>query len=505
MDLGDSKEKEKLCWQFTERLGNLLRLSFGIFSVVDTDPNDRTNHKYTDSSVHRRLCVYLLESTRSLVSRSLFAAALLILINPAARADTFTWSGTTDTSWSTGGVGGNWSGSAAPGASIADLVLFNSTSTANLNTVIGAANYSIATIQIGDVSGSPSGLVSISGTGMITLNAALGIDMSIASQGLTISGPLTVASVGAQTWTVGSGVTLNVGAVTLSTGTTGLIFNGAGNTVFGGILTQNANATLNNSGTGTVTYQNFARSTFSTVFDGTGNHTVTGNIAGSGSVTLNGTGTLSLNGANSYTGGTIANAGTILFSGFAAVPSTGTLTINGGSISLLFDGGAGAEFVNGNGTGLPQNVNFALPVSVATSGALTVGRYGLTYAPVFPLAANKTAQLSTLTITGAQNFTITNNNGYGVEFLGAATFTGAAPTITVQNASTTAPGAIQGLVFTGVVNAASGFTKSVATERSGEMRTPVTEMELSTSSGSRQCARMKISCTVRRISSPTRN
>jgi len=42
-------------------------------------------------------------------------ALLLATHAPSAQAAALTWSGTTDGLWSVGGVGGNWTGAAAPG------------------------------------------------------------------------------------------------------------------------------------------------------------------------------------------------------------------------------------------------------------------------------------------------------------------------------------------------------------------------------------------------------
>ena len=51
-----------------------------------------------------------------------------------------------------------------------------------------------------------------------------------------------------------------------------------------------------------------------------------GGMAGTGSLTKSGGSTLTLNEANSYTGGTAVNGGSLVFSTGAAIPASGTLT-----------------------------------------------------------------------------------------------------------------------------------------------------------------------------------
>ncbi|MCB1130817.1 MAG: autotransporter-associated beta strand repeat-containing protein, partial [Verrucomicrobiae bacterium] len=114
----------------------------------------------------------------------------------AAHADQ-TWTGASDTLWDTAG---NWN-SAVPGAG--ENAVFDASSTANLS-IDTNVDQSVG----GIVLTSPAGPVSISNNAL-TLGAG-GIDMSGATQDLTIGSNVTLAGSLAQEWSVASGQTLTV-------------------------------------------------------------------------------------------------------------------------------------------------------------------------------------------------------------------------------------------------------------------------------------------------------
>ena len=192
---------------------------------------------------------------------------------------------------------------------------------------------------------------------------------------------------------------------------------------------------------------------------------IVGPITGSASTTLSITSTV----LGSFAG---ASRGTVLLSGNNS-GFTGSVTVNSGTLSVR-----NANSLNGNmvtlasttaglsylfdaaGTAAPESVAFGTNVTLTANSAITVGRLGITYAPLYTQAANKTAQLGTLSI-GANTLTITNNNGYSVDFTGAVTLTDT-PTFSVANATSSSPMVQQGLVLSGLVSEAFGINKSGA-------------------------------------------
>jgi autotransporter-associated beta strand protein len=164
--------------------------------------------------------------------------------------------------------------------------------------------------------------------------------------------------------------------------------------------------------------------------------TINGGLSGSGAMSLlaptSGTGTLVLAGNNTgYTGAVSVPTGALL-------SVSGRNALLGNSVSL--SGGLTLKD-DGDGTGTPETIVFGDNVSVTGASTITVDRLGAT-------ALNKTLQQGTLSI-GAQSLTVTNNDGYGLEFAGAATLSGT-PTFTVSNA--TASNVVQGLTLSGAVS-----------------------------------------------------
>ena len=188
-----------------------------------------------------------------------------------------------------------------------------------------------------DLGGTTRNFSATSGRNLVIANA-------VANGGVSITGVGAVALNGANTFT--GGVTLKEGKVKLgnasalgagtfnigdTVGTTPVSLE---STVGSLVNSQNnpqnwnqdftfSNSQSLNLGTGTVTLAG------SRAIDVAGYTLTVGGAIGSGpySITKNGTGNLFLNGANTYGGGTIINAGDLQF-GPGAVPATGTILVN---------------------------------------------------------------------------------------------------------------------------------------------------------------------------------
>ncbi|MBE3096623.1 MAG: autotransporter-associated beta strand repeat-containing protein, partial [Planctomycetes bacterium] len=208
---------------------------------------------------------------------------------------------------------GSWVGGVVPGAG--DVAIWDNTVTAANTTVLGA-NLSWLGIRILD----PGGLVTIYAGNTLTLGTS-GIDMTAATQNLTLNCPLTLG--GAQAWDVTSGGLLTV-AGTVATGGNLLTVQGAGNT------------------------------------------TISGVVSGTGALAKAGTGTLLLSGVNAFTGLTTIEAGTVELATTGALP--GPVLVNGPGTLLLDRPTTGnktfAQVITG--TGLVKVVSLASGTAVNT-------------------------------------------------------------------------------------------------------------------------------------------
>ena len=161
--------------------------------------------------------------------RSILALALLAA-TPALAAEVIKANNTNALN-----LGTSWVGGTGPGA--ADVGVWNST-VSGANSVALGADLSWAGLKLTN----PGGAVTLTGTNGLTLGAS-GLDMSSATQNLTIGSGLTVGS--DQNWNVASGRTLFVGNSTARTLTLGgkVTCNGAG-TVQIGASSGNTNLVL---------------------------------------------------------------------------------------------------------------------------------------------------------------------------------------------------------------------------------------------------------------------
>ncbi|MBL9132895.1 MAG: autotransporter-associated beta strand repeat-containing protein, partial [Verrucomicrobiaceae bacterium] len=162
-----------------------------------------------------------------------------------------------------------------------------------------------------------------------------------------------------------------------------------------------------------------------------------------------GAGTTLLTAANTYTGGTHVLQGTLNTTSLAALGS-GAVTLNGGTLGLLWDGTAAT-----NGA-VTETLTVGTVINVEGSAGLTIGRVGTTFAPLNPLAVNKTVELTGLNIAsplpGNTTVTVNNNNGFGLLLSPALALpaSGGALNFSVTNAS--ASNIVQGLTLSGIVS-----------------------------------------------------
>ena len=248
---------------------------------------------------------------------ALTVGAILSILSPASAA-TVTWDANAATASQTDGAGvwltadQWWNGSS------------NVTWTSGDDAVFG--------------NGGAGGAVTLdSGTtvGSITFNSFTGTyTLGTAGQTITLSNGITKNS--------GSGAATIISPITLGAAQSWT----------------NNSASLLTIGTGAVTNAGYLLT-----IGGTGNTSVSSAIGGSGGLTKNGAGTLTLSGTNTYTGGTVINAGTLNTTtpdtnlGTGPVTVTGTVTWNfgntGSSRNLTINDGAALSI-----TGL-SNQNFS--------------------------------------------------------------------------------------------------------------------------------------------------
>ena len=301
------------------------------------------------------------------------ACSIAALLAVSASAAPISWTGATDSIWSTG-PGANWLGGVVPGA--ADIAVFDANSTANLTGTLGAP-FTLLGVTVT----TPVGPVSIGGPDVLTL-AGSGIDLGTATQNLTITAPLSLSA--NQTWNVASGRVLTVsggltGTAPRSLSTAGLgqiqlsgamsvdqllvgdgvaagevVFSGAGSAwIQAGTITALGLAVGNANGSGSAT---FSGGTHTFGGDGYGSAVRIGVTAGGGQ-TANGTVTIS--GATVKVGTTGALDASINLGIFQnpGTSATGTLNVSSGSLEvgrrilMAANGGATTAVINLSGTG----------------------------------------------------------------------------------------------------------------------------------------------------------
>jgi autotransporter-associated beta strand protein len=304
---------------------------------------------------------------------------------------------------------------------------------ATLNIASALAGGSSSVVKIGD------GLLQVGGQSTFTGG------ISVSAGGLVLGGSSTNTSSGP----------LGIGTTSFASGTSlwvdnndRTVFNDmvfSGDPVFNNIGTTTRTLTLN----GDMTFGNLAGSgaviNIPTPFL---NVILGGNIAGIGSVTaIGGTGpnTISKSGLGNITG--------INLAGLNPTATINVSALTTGAFSLLTDA---------NGNVNPATQTFG-DVTVSGIPNLIIGRTGFDFAPVYPLAVNKTLVPNSLS-SANNGLILTNNHGYGLLLNDAIALNGTtAPTYNVSIAS--ASNGVQGLTLDGVIS--GGISGDVALIKSG--------------------------------------
>jgi autotransporter-associated beta strand protein len=296
----------------------------------------------------------------SVYSVGTFLCSLLLISSPVKGGDVVKANDTDNLNLTT-----SWTGLAVPGSG--DVAVWDSTVTAANTTLLGA-DLGWAGIRIA----SPGGLVTISAGNTLTLGAS-GIDMSAASQNLTLNNAVTLGA--AQSWNIQSGRTLTVGgAVAINNlltkdgaGTLTLIVANSGTggmTVNNGILS----ITAGGAGTGTIamnggtldlvgsslTVNNALNITANSSFQTHNSYILSGAWSGSGNFTLNSG--ISSGRTLTIGGNMSAYSGTISFGGNAGTVRLDNSTGNTGSSGAIFDLGTSTLTMNTRNGGSTMNI-----------------------------------------------------------------------------------------------------------------------------------------------------
>ena len=300
-----------------------------------------------------------------------------------------------------------------------------------------------------DIAAALTNRIVATSTGVIAADNYAGTSMDFNAAGLTAASLGAIGTVtftgtltpGSNTYRLGGGggtLIFTPAAGTFDT-SNNLVVNGNGNTGivdFGG-LTKTFGAVTFGGGTarnGTIN---------GTSFTNAAGAVIEVNLSGVGLFTV--AGTLTLNGNNSaHSGGYSIGSGTTLI---GVSLGTGPITLGGGTLSPKNDG---------SGNSKVESISYGNNITVSANSTINVDRLTNSGNGIFLNAQNKTLQFGTLGI-GAQKLTVNNSNGFGLEFTGTTTMSGA-PNFEVNGGNNTP--VVQGLNLSGKVTGAFGFTKS---------------------------------------------
>lgn len=316
------------------------------------------------------------------------ALSLVVVTAVSARADSGTWTGTTDATWANTG---NWSGITTSVPGTGDTATFNGASS---NTTVDlGAGVTLGSLLF-DTSGAAAYTIGSGAVGSQTLTLgtvgnAVTMNSTVASNEL-INSNLALGTTGAGTYVFTNDSPTNTLTIAggISAGTTGvqvLNVTGSGNTAITGAIT---------SGTGTVGLLKLGTGTLTLSGGGTFNGGFTGYGATSPVVIRGGTTDIT---SGTYT----ANAETII-GGVTTNGETGVntnLTMDGGSLTIT----SFLSLGRGNGTGTVSS-----DIVMNNSSAITANNFSAGYNAGSTLNLPK----GTVTLNGSSAFTVATNGSF---------------------------------------------------------------------------------------------
>jgi len=338
---------------------------------------------------------------------------------------------------------GAWSGGVVPGSG--DLAVWGSDLTTSRSSVIGA-NLSFSGIRISTTNASAT---------LMTIGATTGANLTLGSDGITITGTSTsdlrinsgLIVGAAQTWSVGATRSLTITTTTGNfTGSSALTLTGAGTLIHGSLNTQ--------FGTGPLTLEGGIRIRS----DGATGRTIANDLVLNGDVGMGGTtasGALSLTGNMSVTG---PGTRTISLQNSSGNDSANSFTL--GATSKRITGDGTLALVNGNPSGaIRATLTSVIDVNLSIGSNVTA-----TVAATDVLTSNASVQVDGRMRLGnngsaAYNQTIRSLSGNGFVDSGQGLGTAVA-TLTIDGGAGTGSSN-----FTGVIE--NGSFGSVAVVKSG--------------------------------------
>ena len=218
--------------------------------------------------------------------------------------------------------------------------------------------------------------------------------------------------------------TLSLAANISGAGTLGKLGSGTliltgNNTYTGGTTIAGGTLQIGNGGTtGSITGNVTNNATLA--FNRSNALTVAGVISGSGAVQQLGSGTTTLTANNTYTGGTLVNAGMLQLGAGASLAAAGALTVNGGVFNLNGNNqtvgalaGTGGAIALGSGTltaGDASNTTLAAAIS-GSGGFVKQGSGALTLSGASSFTGGALVNAGTLVVNGSLASAVTVNGG----------------------------------------------------------------------------------------------